>query len=189
MHADIPLILTSSLLGLFCIVAFVEHSLYGGFNHRYYTHGLPFIIQRIPVTASHQDLPPVSLLQEQFRSALLGSLVFQQIAPDTYGFRRRFFQSALSPNNLMHGMLLFDRENSRVVLKCFINGLVPWLVLAVWVFSVLGPLPGLFRLLPLAIVGLVIGIPLGLEYRRCVKLARFAASAWNTIPESSKHTI
>jgi hypothetical protein len=40
----------------------------------------------------------------------------------------------------------------------------------------------LFRFLPLAIVGLVIGIPLLIESRRCVKLAHFAASAWSTIP-------
>ena len=185
MHADIPLFLSSLLLGLFCVVGLVEHSLYGGWNRVYYTHGLPFVIQRIPVTADQQDIPPVSLLQDQFRSALIGSLVFQQIAPNTHGFRRRFFQSALVPNNLMHGMLLFDRENGRVVLKGFINVLVPLLVLAIGVFSVLGPFPGLFRLLPLAIVGLVIGIPLLMEHRRCVTLARFAASTWNTIPEKA----
>ena len=185
MHADISLILFALLLGLFFVVGLVEHSLYGGWNRVYYTHGLPFVIRRIPVTASHQDIPPVSLLQAQFRSALIGSLIFQQIAPDTYGFRRQFFQPALFPDNLMHGMLLFDRENGLVVLKGFINVLIPLLVLAVGVFSVLGPFPGLFRLLPLAIVGLVIGTFLLMERRRCVKLARFAASAWNTIPEKS----
>ena len=185
MHADIPLILSSLMLGLFCVVGLVEHSLYGGWNRVYYTHGLPFVIRRIPVTASHQEIPPVNLLQAQFRSSLIGSLVFQQIAPNTYGFRRRFFQSALFPDNLMHGMLLFDRENGRVVLNGYINVLVPLLVLAVGVFSLLGPFPGLLRLLPLAIVGLVIGIPLLMERRRCVKLAHFAAEAWNTIPEKS----
>ena len=185
MHTDIPLILSSLLLGLFCVVGLVEHSLYGGLNRLYYTHGLPFVIQRIPVTASQQDTPPASLLQAQFRSALIGSLIFQQIAPNTYGFRRQFFQSALFPDNLMHGMLLFDRENGRVVLKGFINVLIILLVVAVAVFSALGPFPGLYRLLPLAIVGLVIGIPLLLEGRRCVKLARFVASAWDSIPENA----
>jgi hypothetical protein len=185
MRADIPLILPSLLLGLFCVVGLVEHSLYGGLNRVYYTHGLPFVIQRIPVAASHQDIPQVSLLQAQFRSALIGSLIFQQIAPNTYGFRRRFFQPALFPDFLMHGMLLFDRENGRVVLKGFINLWIPLLVLAVGIFSVLGPFPGLFRLLPLAIVGLVIGLPLLMERGRCMKLARFAASVWNTIPEKA----
>jgi hypothetical protein len=182
MHADIHLIPFSLMLGLFCVVGLVEHSLYGGLNRVYYTHGLPLVILRIPVTAPHQDIPPVSLLQAQFRSALIGSLIFQQIAPNTYGFRRQFFQSAWFPDNLMHAMLLFDRENGRVVLKSFINVLVPLLVLAVGVFSVLGPFPGLFRLLPLASVGLIVGIPLLMERRRCVKLAYFAADAWNTIP-------
>jgi hypothetical protein len=185
MHADIPLTLTALLLGLFCVVGLVEHSLYGGWNRVYYTHGLPFVIQRIAVTAPHQDIPPVSLFQAQFRSVLIGPLIFQQIAPNTYGFRRRFFQSAWFPNNLMHGMLLFDRENGWVVLKGFINMLVPLLVLVVGLFSVLGPFPGLVRLLPLAIVGLGIGTPLLMERRRCVKLVRFAASAWNTIPEKA----
>jgi hypothetical protein len=188
MNGDIPLILTSLLLGLFCVVGLVEHSLYGGFQRGYYTHGLPFVIREIPVSdphqdIPHQDIPPVSVLEGQFRSALLGSLTFQQIAPNTYGFRRRFFQSALVPNNLIHGMLLFDRENGRVVLKGFVNMLVPVLVLAVGVFSVLGPFPGLLRLLPLVLTGLIIGIPLVMERRRCEKLALFAASAWTTIPE------
>ena len=182
MQADIPLILSTLLLGLFCVVGLVEHSLYGGLNRVYYTHGLPFVIRRIPVTASHEDIPPESLLQAQFQSALIGSLIFQQIAPNTYGFRRRFFQPALFPGNLMHGMLLFDRENGQVVLKGFINVLILLLVLAVGVFSVLGPFPGLFRLLPLAVVGLVIGIPLLMEARRCARLALFAAGAWKTIP-------
>jgi hypothetical protein len=85
----------------------------------------------------------------------------------------------------MHGMLLFDHENGRVVLKGFINVLVPLLVLAVGIFSVSGPFPSLFKLLPLAIVGLIVGIPLLMERRRCVKLAHFAAEAWITIPEGS----
>lgn len=183
MHTDISLILSSLLLGLFCVIGLVEHSLYGGFHRVYYTHGLPFVIRRIPVTASHQDIPPASLLQAQFRSALIGSLIFQQIAPDTYGFRRRFFESAWFPDNMVHGMLQFDRETGRVVLIGFINLSVPLLVLVVGVFSVLGPFPGSFRLLPLVIVCIVIGTPFLMEHRRCVKLARFAASAWDTIPE------
>ena len=183
MHFDNPLILSSLLLGLFCVVGLVEHSLYGGWNRSYYTHGLPIVIRRMPVTSPQQDIPPVSLLQDQFRSGLIGTLAFQQIGPNTYGFRRRFFESALFPDNLMHGMLLFDHANGQVVVKGFINMMVPALVLAVGVFSVLGPFPGLFKLLPLAIVGLVIGTPLLLERRRCVQLAIFAASAWDMLSE------
>jgi hypothetical protein len=185
MQVDNPLILSSLLLGLFCVVGLVEHSLYGGWNRVYYTHGLPIVIRRIKVTTYHQDIPPVSLLQAQFRSTLIGSLVFQQIDPNTYGFRRRFFESALFPDNLMHGMLFFDRENGEVVLKGFINALVPMLVLAVGVFSVLGPFTGLLKLLPLVLVALVIGIPILMESRRCVMLAHFAASAWSTISEKA----
>jgi hypothetical protein len=180
MQTNFPLILSTFLLGLFCVVGLVEHSLYGGWNRIYYTHGLPFVIRHIAVTSPHQEIPPVSLLEDQFRSALIGSLTFQQINPNTYGFRRRFFHSAIFPDNLMHGMLQFDRENSRVVLIGFINVLIPILVLAVGVFSLLGPIPSSFRLLPLAIVGLVIGTPLLMEHQRCVKLASFAASAWDT---------
>jgi hypothetical protein len=186
MPVNNPLILFSFLLGLFCVVGLVEHSLYGGWNRVYYIIGLPLVIRRIPVTAPHQDIPPASLLQDQFRSGLIGSLVLQQIAPNTYGFRRRFFESALFPDTLMHGMLLFDRQNGRVVMKGLVNVLIPLLLLAVGVFSVLGPFPGLFRLLPLGIVALVIGTPLLLERRRCVMLARFAASAWETIPEKAE---
>ena len=183
MYSDLPLILTSLLLGLFGVTGLVEHSLYGGWNRVYYTHGLPFVILRIPVAAYNREIPPLTLFQDQFRSALIGSLAFQQIAPNTYGFRRRFFQSAWVPNNLIHGMLLFDREKGQVVLKGFINVLVLCLVLAVGVFSLLGPIQGLDKLLPLALVGLAIAMPLLLEWRRCLKLASFAAGMWTTTPE------
>jgi len=183
MQSDVPLILSSFLLGLFCVSALVEHSLYGGWNRVYYTHGLPFVILRIPLAASHPDAPPAPPPEAQFPSALIGSLIFQQVAPNTYGFRRQFFQPALLPGDVMHGMLHFDRENGRVVLKGFLNVWIALLILVVGVFFLLAPFPWWGRLLALAIVGLVIGIPLLMEQRRCVKLARFAASAWNTVPE------
>jgi small-conductance mechanosensitive channel len=185
MQSDAPLTLFSLLLGLFCVSSLVEHSLYGGFNRMYYTHGLPFVILRIPVAAHHQDIPTASLLGAQFRSDLIGSLVFWQIAPDTYGFRRQFFQWALFPINMMHGMLLFDREHGRVVLKGFFNVSVPLLILVIGIFLMLGPFPWLVRLLAFGVVGLAIGTPLLMELHRCARLASFAASSWKTIPEKA----
>ncbi len=178
------LVLTSFLLGLFCVVALVEHSLYGGLNRVYYTHGVPLVIRCMPVPAPKQEIPLADLLRGQFRSLLIGSLGFWEIAPGLYAFHRRFVQTALLPGTLMHGMLLFDRANGRVVLKAFINVWVLLLVLAVAVYSVLGPFAGWYKLLPIGIVCLIFGIPLLLERRRCVQLARFAASAWESAPES-----
>ncbi len=178
-QSGFPLILSSLLLGLSCVVALVEHSLYGGWNRRYYTRGLPFVVVRIPAPSSRQQDPPVTMLESQFRSALIGSLVFQPIAPDTYGFRRRFFQSALFPGFLTHGMLRFDRQNGQVVVNGFMSVWVALLALAALSFAASGPFPGLFRLLPLAIFVLVIGVPVLIERRRCVHLARFAAGAWS----------
>ncbi len=186
MLADIPLVLSALLLGLVGVVDLVEHSLYGGWNRVYYTHGLPFVILRIPVAAVPLDIPPLTLFQGQFRSALIGSLTFLQVAPNTYGFRRQFFQSAWFPNNLMHGMLLFDREKGGVAVKGFINVWIALLALVMMVFSGLAPFPSWIRWLPLVIVCLVLGIPLLLERRRCQKLARFAANAWRTGPESAE---
>ncbi len=185
MSPSVPLLLPSLLLGLFCIVALVEHSLYGGINRLYYTRGLPLVTLRVPVASPAQDIPSVDLLQAQFRSALIGPVRFVELAPDTYAFRRQFYRPALLPGFLMHGMLLYDRQNSRVVLRAFINLWVPLLLLAVLAFSVFGPLQGWSRLLPLAILFLVIGTPLLLERRRCLQIARFAANTWNTAHEKA----
>ncbi len=179
MPTNIPLFLSALLLGLVGVVGLVEHALYGGWNRVYYTHGLPFVIVRIPVKAGHEAIPPMAALQGQFRSTLIGPLGFYQLAPRIYSFRRQFFQSALFPGNLMHGMLLFDCEKGQVVVKGFINVWIALLMVALLVFSLLGPFPGWTRLFPLAVVGPVIGIPILLERRRCARLARFAADAWN----------
>lgn len=181
MQANSPLILSALLLGLVGIVALNEHTLYGGWNRVYYTHGLSFAVLRIPVTP-HGDIPPLTLFEGQFHSALMGTLTFMQIAPNTYAFRRRFFQSAWIPNNLMHGMMLFDHEHSRVVVKGFVNVWMALLALVIVVFCVLAPFPGLTRLLPLALVGLVLGVPILMERRRCRELARFAARTWASGP-------
>ncbi len=153
------------------------NALYGGMNRVYYTHGVPFVVLRVPASANCHDLPPLTALQGRFRSALIGSLAFHEIAPSTYGFRRQFFQPAWFPGNLMHGMLQFDREKQQVIMKGFLNIWIALLVLVVAVFSVLSPFPGWSRVLPLAIAVLVIGVPLTLERRRCVELARCAAAS------------
>ncbi len=172
------------LFGLFGVTGLVEHSLYGGWNRTYYTLGLPFIALRIPVANCRPEMPPPQLLQNEARSSLIGSLVFQPVTADIYGFRRRFFQSAWVPNNLMHGMLQFDRQNHQVVLKAFINTLALLLVLAIAAFCLLVRIQGWARLLPLGILGIVVAVPLLLERRRLLKLARFAASAWSMNAES-----
>ncbi len=173
-----PLFLSTLLLGLVGVVGLVEHALYGGMNRAYYTHGLPFIILRVPVAAP-QDIPPLAPLEVRFRSGIIGSLMFHEVAPCIYGFRRAFFRPALFPGNLMHGMLHFDREHKQVVLKGFLNAWITLLALAVIVFALLGPLPGRTPLLPIAIVVLVVGVPLVLERQRCVEVARAAAAAWD----------
>ncbi len=184
MVPNTALVLTSFLLGLCLVVALVEHSLYGGLNRVYYTHGLPLVIKGLPVASPSPDIPPVTALRGQFQSALIGSLGFHEIAPNTYAFHRQFFQPALLPGTLMHGVVLFDRANGRVVLKAFISLWVLLLVLAVCVYSALGPLADWYRLLPIGIVCVIFGIPLLLERHRCLQLARFAASAWETVPQS-----
>lgn len=181
MPTDAPLAPFSLLLGLFCVSGLVEHSLYGGFNRFYYTHGLPFVVRRIPVQAFQRDLPPADQLAARFRSEWISSLVFQPIAPDTYGFRRAFFRWAFFPLNLMHGLLFFDRTRGEVVVKGFFNFSVPLGILALGAFFLLGPFEWSIRLLSLGVVVLLLGIPLFMERRRCVELARFAAEVWKMI--------
>lgn len=185
MQPNTHLSLIALLLVLFGISSLVEHSLYGGWNRIYFTYGLPFVILQIPVVIYQQNIPSATLLGAQFRSDLIGSLIFQEIAQDTYGFRRRFNRVSLLSINVLHGMLFFDRENGQVTLKGFVNVWILLFVLVWGVFSILGPFPLIDRLFLLAIIGVILGIPLLMEQRRCVKLANFAANAWKSLPEKA----
>ena len=180
MQSGTPLILLLVAIGLIALSSWVEEALSIGWNRIYFTMGLPIIVLQVPVESYHTNIPSVPRLEAQFRSAVTGSVVFRQIAPGTYGFRGKLFDFALFRVGI-HGMLFFDREKGRVVLKGFagLGELLLYLFLLTIVLLI--PTPWFERLLPFSCIGLFIGIPYLIDLRRCAKLASFAASAWSRI--------
>jgi hypothetical protein len=180
MQSETPLILFLIAIGLVAVSNWVEAALSIWWNRTYFTRGLPVMSLQIPVVSYHTNLPAVPRLEVQFRSVLTGSVVFRQIAPDTYGFRGKLFDFALLRVG-GHGMLFFDRGNSRIILKGFmgLGELLLYLFLLILLAGgLLNPTPWIERLLPLGCVGSMIGIPYLIYLRRCAQVANFAASAW-----------
>src|SRR5512140_155384 len=84
-------IIIIGVLVLLAVIGWIEAIPVLFWNRYYYTHGLRLRVIRIPVGAFHTNLPPASRLEASFPSGWTTGLVFRQVAPDTYGFRGRFF--------------------------------------------------------------------------------------------------
>ncbi|HEX8990267.1 MAG TPA: hypothetical protein VF784_01190 [Anaerolineales bacterium] len=163
----------------FLLSTLAEAALRAAWSRAYFTGGLPLVVLRIPVPSHHRNLPSVGRLEAGFGSAWISSLVFREIASNTYAFRTRYFELPLiRVGALMHGMLLFDPDNSQVVMKGFAN----WDLLC---FSIIWPgvflLPPEFVLFKLAALGffaLVIASVFLFDIPRYTRVAWFAAEAW-----------
>ncbi len=184
MQGDILLtfLLVIFILGGVC--SWVELGLSATWNPAYFTKGLPLFVIQTEVEAYHTNLPPVERLEIQFRSPLFGSVVFHEVALDTYGFRTKLLEFHLNISNMPHGMLYFDRQNHRVVLTAFASLGVLWLALiflALFVAMLISPTlqPWWQGVLPLVCIVLIfIVAPILIAFNRCRKLASYAASAW-----------
>ncbi len=176
---DSPESLLLPAAALFAAVNVVEAILRATWNRVYFRSGLAVVELRIPVYPHHRNIPSVARLEAWFASAWISSLVFHEIAPNTYAFRTRFFELPLARiGALMHGTLFFDVDKSQVVMRGFAN----WDLLC---FSVLWPgvflLPpefALYKLIALAFFALVIATVYMFDIPRYSKVARFAAEAW-----------
>ena len=79
------------------------------------------MIRNIRVDFHHTDIPARFVLEKKFKSHWLDltrSVIFKKIDTDTYGFREALLARSLS---LMRGVVIFDHENSQVVVKGFFN--------------------------------------------------------------------
>jgi len=113
------------------ISALIETILSATWNKIYFSLGLPIFVKRIPVGPHYRNIPPSSQLEIRSHSARTKSLVFHKLDLNTYGFRREingFSHVNISYLSPMHGVLLFDYDNSEVVVKGFMN----WSVLCLW---------------------------------------------------------
>ena len=165
----------------------VDTILSATWNKAYFTFGIPIFVKRIPVALQHSNIPSVRQLEARFYSTWTSSLVFKEIDLHTYGFREKFFEFRLARHlAIMHGILVFDRNNGEVVVKGFVN----WFILSIsliWLSSVLYEFVffmNSFPFFPLIALGFILffivlmGLLYLTQYYQFSKVAAFAAETW-----------
>jgi hypothetical protein len=135
-------------------------------NETYFTIGLPLFTVNIPVNVHHANIPSKSVFVAK---SGLESIVFREISPNSYGFREKLFQFRwvkFSP--VMHGLLIFDNANSRIIVK----GFASWSLLAFLLMLIV-----FVPAIPFFI--LVMSLPYAIQYLQFLKIANIAAEAWS----------
>ncbi len=165
--------------GLFLVTFIADAFLSRQWGKAYYTTGFPLLVWQVPVMPASGTVPEMWYLQQQFEFLPIGALVFNEIAPNTYGLGlelRPFAPMRFTP--LVHGMLVFDTVRKRVIVRGFLNWMA-LLHLSVWVLLVIvipdcraraGVVAGL-----VALIGPVVWAQL-YAFRAA---ARFAAATWS----------
>lgn len=112
------------------ISLFADLVLRAGWNKLYFTLGVPIFIMRVPVKNQYQGVPYQYFLEEEFDSMWFASLAFKAVDSRSYGFRERYFQPRfLKYIPVMHGLIIFEQDKNRVVVKGMANWFLLWLVL------------------------------------------------------------
>jgi hypothetical protein len=198
--AEKTLSFAREILGLFpfgalLITWVVEMILSGRWHKKYFTVGIPIFVFHIPVKNPRANIPSCILLENNFKSSGIvirnTSLLFKEIDVNTVGFRESLLQFGRM-YSVMHGLLIFDAKNGRVIVKGFLDwtflcfailwiivGLPIWLPGSepVWV-TALFPL-WLVALLYFGILFINIVISCSIDYFRFSRVAKFAAQAWS----------
>ena len=166
MSSDFSQVFGIVAFGTLIISMLAEAILSAAWNKTYFTIGIPFFTRSIPVHVHHANIPSKSVFEGQ---AGLGSIVFKEISPNSYGFREKLFQfrwMRFSP--IMHGLLIFDDANSQIVVKGFAH----WSLLAF-----LAILIAFVPAIPFFI--LLMSLPYAIQYLQFSKIANIAAKAWS----------
>jgi len=164
---------------LFASIPFIEMLLSGFWNRLYFTIGLPLLILRVSVGLHHINIPSQTQLEEQFRSGWGSSLVFRELDVNKFAFREKIFQFRLfAYTPIMHGLLFFDRDNGKVVVK----GLANWfmvLFFLIWIIAAIFADNPFIIFASLLLIVLFFGILYLVQFYRYSKVAVFAAQAWS----------
>jgi hypothetical protein len=152
----------------------------------YFTSGVLLFSRDISVEAHHTNIPSASLLKSKLYSFWMGGLIFKELETNKYGFRREFFSFA--PKPIMHGLVLFDTENNRLIVR----GYLDWFVVSFSsIFLVVVPIIWLiqgftlnfdmllFTVGPVAFFGLIFGILYLIDYYRLVRITNEAVDLWS----------
>ncbi len=154
--------------------------LYATWNKTFFTSGLLIFVTRVPVNNLNIIIPTSSLLEAEYRSGVSVPLVFKEINNHMFGFREKLFAPGyLRSSSLMHGLLIFDKANSEVVVKGFAN----WDLLGLILILIFGLI--FYYNEPILMIGLICFIILisGMHYfkqkRRFSSVATYAAQLWS----------
>jgi hypothetical protein len=163
----------------FASIPLIELVLSGIWNRLYFTKGLPLLVLRISVGNHYSNIPSQAQLEAPFRANWVQSLVFREIDPDKFAFREKIFQLRLfSYSPTMHGLLFFDRDNDKVVVKGFAN----WFMVLFFLMGIIGAIntDNPFTIFAsLLLLVLLFGILYLVQFYRYSKVADFAAQAWS----------
>lgn len=147
----------------------------------YFTTGLPIFLLRIPVERHYSNMPTSHYFETQFQSTWWAdALEFKEIDTGTYAFREKFFDFrmyAFRYSPVMHGLLIFDRNNKQVIVKGFAN----WTALIfelLFLMAVIAEAPFPAILLFVFLPFLFFLFIYSLQHSRFSDVARFAAEAW-----------
>ncbi len=133
MLSDNYFVLGAILLGTIITLFVIEVIFSITWNRIYFLKGFAIFVSTIRVGPHHENIPSTIQLNAQFHSWWSHSIVFKELAPDTYGFREKVSEIRwiryMSP---MHGVMAFDRNNGRLVVKGLINWGYPYFSLLFW---------------------------------------------------------
>lgn len=190
MANDFLEILVRLVFGILILSLLADTFLSVTWNRIYFTIGVQIFIIRVPVDLKHKNTPTSTLLQSQFKSGCAESLIFKEIGPGEFGFREEIFPvfKIFSYSPLMHGLLVFDSQNSQVIVK----GNANWSTLVfsfVWflitisnsIHILVAEGLSLNLLLLLGFMGLIIVVPVAIyqfQSSRFTRVASFAAQSW-----------
>ena len=152
----------------------------------YFLSGLRVFSRHVPVEIHHTNTPPSSLLNARLYSFWMGGLIFKELDTNQFGFRRQFFSFA--PRPMVHGHVMFDVGNNRVI----VEGYLDWFMIVITLmWAVFVPLIWLSEgngftadalLLSLGLVGffgLITGLLYLMDYCRLARISKIAVEIWS----------
>ena len=146
-------------------------------NKMYFTVGIPIFIMSTPVNKKFEGVPHQYLLEEEFRfSWFAPALTFKVNDSRSFFFCEKFFGPPIRYLPIMHGLIVFEHDKKRVVVKGLANWFTLWIILTVALasFSVLNYLQ-LHVTESVALVALLFVVFYFIQWYRFSKVCKFAA--------------
>jgi len=187
--SELILVVIGGLLSIYIVSDLIDVYFKVIGSRAYFTRGVVMFSKHIPVNHHYSNTPQQIILEKEFHSRLISSFIFTEIDPFSYGFHQEkfvFFKWLRIPD-VMHGLLIFDTQNNKVVVKGFANYSTlimyfAWLIMTILKIlqdeSLTTPSPLLVRLAPIAVLIFFLWFMYLMQSARFEKVALFAAQSW-----------